>query len=89
MNPGKAAAMTAAAQHDCLLEVAYHRVNGFDLLLWAPEGLQFRGLGTTYTAHLAGQGCLRDEMDWGKTVESIEHEVARGFEEDEDGEGNP
>ena len=32
---------------------------------------------------------MRDEMDWGKTVESIEHEVARGFEEHGDDEGNP
>ena len=86
MNPGKAAALRAAAKHDCLLEISFDRANGFDLLLWAPDGMEFRGIGASCSADLAGQGCARDEMDWSKTIESIERTIALGFDQIEEGE---
>ena len=87
MNPGKAAALRAAAQHKCQLEVSYDRVNGFDLLLWAPDGQAFVSSDARCTADLAGQGFLRDEMDWEKTIASIQKEIAAGFVYTEYGEG--
>ena len=84
MKANRASATLIAQRRGCLLESSYDKVNGFDLLLWAPDGMEFRGIGARCSADLAGQGCMRDEMDWAKTIESIERTAALGFVEAED-----
>ena len=86
MKANRASATLIARQRGCLLESSYDRINGFDLLLWAPDGMAFKGIGARCSADLAGQGCLRDEMDWSKTIESIERTAALGFDAADDDE---
>lgn len=87
MIPSKAAAKLIAKRHDCLLECDYDKVNGFTLLLWAPDGKAFAGIGASRSADLHGQGCLLKEIDWAKVIDDIQRTVAEGYidaEDDED-----
>ena len=88
MNHGNAAAIRFAEKHNCAIEISYDRVTGFDLLLWAPDGQAFVSSGARCTAHLAGQGFLRDEMDWEKTIATIQKAIEPGFVYAEDEEGD-
>jgi len=88
VNPGKAAAICFAEKHNCAIEISYDRVTGFDLLLWAPDGQAFVSSSARCTADLAGQGFLRDEMDWERTIATIQKAIEAGFvyAEDEESE---
>jgi len=91
VTPSRAAASLIAERLGCLLEYSYHRVNGFDLRLWAPDGKAFVSSGDQSTANLFGQCYLLDEMDWSKTIASIRSEISAGFidvgDEEEEAEG--
>lgn len=85
-KPNKITAGLLANRLGCSLEVIYDRVKGYKLLLWAPDGMAFSRMGESYSADLAGQGCMRNEMDWAKTIEDIERTVAEGFVKSKDDE---
>ena len=79
MIPSKAAAKLIAERLNCLLECDYDKVNGFTLLLWAPYGKAFAGIGACCSADLHGQGCLLKEIDWAKVIADIQRTAAEGY----------
>ena len=77
-------AVQFAASRGCLLDANYTHVEGWDFALYAPDGHVFRGQDCNVSCDIAGQGHLRDQINWQLVIDSIRAETDAGFDPEPD-----